>query len=68
MIGEEETLPWVYDSGLLNRASMDAQGRIYSISPGLEDADPGHLVVIENWVDSVTSESDSVQWRLSPLG
>ncbi|MBB48406.1 MAG: hypothetical protein CMJ33_07675 [Phycisphaerae bacterium] len=61
VLGQEESLPWVYDTGLLNMATMDARGRIYSISPGLEDADPGHLVVIENWVDSVTSESDSDQ-------
>jgi hypothetical protein len=55
VIGAEEALPWVYDSGLLQAATMDGQGNIYSISPGLEDADPNHLVVIENWVDSVIS-------------
>lgn len=53
LIGEEEAMPWVHNSTKVGSPTVDNHGVVYSISPGLEDETPGHLVVIENWVDSV---------------
>ena len=53
IIGEEESLPWEYDKVRVGAPTLDNQGALYTIVPGVEDHDPRHLVVIENWVDSV---------------
>ena len=53
VIGDEEAVPWVHNNTILGSATTDNHGVAYTIGPGLEDELSNHLVVIENWVDSI---------------
>ena len=59
LIGEEEAVPWVHTATMVGSPTVDNHGVVYTIAPGLEDEIPDHLVVIENWVDSVITPAET---------
>ena len=56
VIGEIVSLPYVVPEAPIAYA-FDNRGNVFTIEPGEEDRAPGHLVVIENWLDTVLPDT-----------
>ena len=52
LIGEATRYPHI-DSTTALVFALDNRGNVYTIEPGESDGTPNHLVIIENWLDSV---------------
>lgn len=59
LIGEETAVPWVHNAARVGSPTVDKHGVVYTIAPGVEDKPADHLVVIENWVDSVITPAET---------
>ena len=54
-----EAIPYKrLDSRTALAYSVDNRGKVYTIEPGEKDGSPNHLVVIENWLQSVVPNDD----------
>ena len=57
MIGKPVSYKWVHSEDAIVYAN-DNRGRGYTVEPGMNDGPPNHLVIIEHWIDSVTSDKN----------
>jgi len=57
LIGESKHYPLVLSKTAL-LSTLDNRGNAYIIEAGLDDAPPGHIMVIENWLPSVLTQEN----------